>query len=144
MPEDLKNMPAIVGGKDMDFTYGDCQKEMDMVNKAFIEIMIDGDAQGRGFQYPIPTYSITKDFDWSDNENNRLLFEILQNTVPRIFLTILTAIWNQAMCVVCVAVCASICVNFVRRVVVSSEVGKHRICWCCNHQLATNCIFGKG
>lgn len=76
VPEDLKNMPAIVGGKDMDFTYGDCQKEMDIVNKAFIEIMIDGDAQGRGFQYPIPTYSITKDFDWSDNENNRLLFEM--------------------------------------------------------------------
>ena len=76
VPEDLKNMPAIVGGKDMDFTYGDCQKEMDMVNKAFIEIMIDGDAQGRGFQYPIPTYSITKEFDWSDNENNRLLFEM--------------------------------------------------------------------
>ncbi len=76
VPEDLKDMPAIVGGKDMDFTYGDCQKEMDMVNKAFIEIMIDGDAQGRGFQYPIPTYSITKDFDWSDTENNRLLFEM--------------------------------------------------------------------
>ena len=76
VPDDLKDMPAIVGGKDMDFTYGDCQKEMDMVNKAFIEIMIDGGAQGRGFQYPIPTYSITKDFDWSDNENNRLLFEM--------------------------------------------------------------------
>ena len=76
VPDDLKDMPAIVGGKDMDFTYGDCQKEMDMVNKAFIEIMIDGDAQGRGFQYPIPSYSITKDFDWSDNENNRLLFEM--------------------------------------------------------------------
>ena len=73
-PNDLKNVPAIVGGKDMDFTYGDCQKEIDMVNKAFIEVMIDGDANGRGFQYPIPTYSITKDFDWSDTENNRLLF----------------------------------------------------------------------
>ena len=60
----------------MDFTYGDCKKEMDMVNKAFIEIMIDGDAHGRGFQYPIPTYSITKDFDWSPTENNRLLFEM--------------------------------------------------------------------
>lgn len=69
-------MPAIVGGKDMDFTYGDCKKEMDMVNKAFIEIMIEGDAHGRGFQYPIPTYSITRDFDWSDTENNRLLFEM--------------------------------------------------------------------
>ena len=75
-PADLKNVPAIVGGKDQDFTYGDCQKEMDMVNKAFIEIMIEGDAEGRGFQYPIPTYSITRDFDWSDTENNRLLFEM--------------------------------------------------------------------
>ena len=76
VPNDLKNIPAIVGGKDMDFTYGDCQAEMDMVNKAFIEIMIEGDANGRGFQYPIPTYSITKDFDWSESENNRLLFEM--------------------------------------------------------------------
>ena len=75
-PNDLKNLPAIVGGKEMPFTYGDCQKEMDMVNKAFLEIMIEGDANGRGFQYPIPTYSITKDFDWSDTENNRLLFEM--------------------------------------------------------------------
>ena len=73
---DLKNLPAIVGGKEMDFTYGDCKKEMDMVNKAFIETMIEGDANGRGFQYPIPTYSITRDFDWSDTENNRLLFEM--------------------------------------------------------------------
>ena len=76
VPEDLKNLPAIVGGKEMAFTYGDCKREMDMVNKAFIEVMIEGDAQGRGFQYPIPTYSITKDFDWSDTENNRLLFEM--------------------------------------------------------------------
>ena len=76
VPNDLKNLPAIVGGKEMDFTYGDCQKEMDMVNKAFIETMIDGDANGRGFQYPIPTYSITRDFDWSETENNKLLFEM--------------------------------------------------------------------
>ncbi len=76
VPGDLKNLPAIVGGKEMDFTYGDCQKEMDMVNKAFIEIMIEGDANGRGFQYPIPTYSITRDFDWSETENNKLLFEM--------------------------------------------------------------------
>ena len=76
VPKDLANLPAIVGGKEMDFTYGDCQKEMDMVNKAFIEIMIEGDANGRGFQYPIPTYSITRDFDWGDTENNRLLFEM--------------------------------------------------------------------
>ena len=76
VPADLKDLPAIVGGKEMDFTYGDCQKEMDMVNKAFIEIMIEGDANGRGFQYPIPTYSITRNFDWSETENNKLLFEM--------------------------------------------------------------------
>ncbi len=76
VPNDLAELNAIVGGKEMDFKYKDCQKEMDMVNKAFIEIMIEGDANGRGFQYPIPTYSITKDFDWSDTENNRLLFEM--------------------------------------------------------------------
>ena len=76
VPDDLAHLPAIVGGKEMDFTYGDCKKEMDMVNKAFLEIMIEGDANGRGFQYPIPTYSITREFDWSDTENNRLLFEM--------------------------------------------------------------------
>ena len=76
VPSDLAELPAIVGGKEMEFCYKDCKKEMDMVNKAFIETMIEGDANGRGFQYPIPTYSITKDFDWSDTENNRLLFEM--------------------------------------------------------------------
>ncbi len=76
VPADLKDLPAIVGGKEMDFTYGDCQEEMKLVNKAFIEIMIEGDANGRGFQYPIPTYSITRDFDWSPTENNKLLFEM--------------------------------------------------------------------
>ena len=76
VPDDLAELPAIVGGKEMDFKYKDCKKEMDMVNKAFIETMIEGDANGRGFQYPIPTYSITSDFDWSDTENNRLLFEM--------------------------------------------------------------------
>ena len=76
VPNDLAELPAIVGGREMDFKYKDCVKEMDMVNKAFIEVMIEGDANGRGFQYPIPTYSITKDFDWSDTENNRLLFEM--------------------------------------------------------------------
>ena len=76
VPKDLENLPAIVGGREQDFTYGDCKKEMDMVNKAFIEVMTEGDADGRGFQYPIPTYSITKDFDWSDTETNRLLFEM--------------------------------------------------------------------
>ena len=78
-PKDLENLPAIIGGKEVDFTYGECQKEMDMVNKAFIEIMIEGDANGRGFQYPIPTYSITRDFDGSETENNRLLFEMTAN-----------------------------------------------------------------
>ncbi len=76
VPADMKNLPALIGGKEMDFTYGDCRREMDMVNKAFIEIMLEGDCNGRGFQYPIPTYSITRDFDWSPTENNKLLFEM--------------------------------------------------------------------
>ena len=76
VPDDLAELPCLIGGKEMDFKYKDCKKEMDMVNKAFIEIMIEGDANGRGFQYPIPTYSITKDFDWSETENNKLLFEM--------------------------------------------------------------------
>ena len=76
VPNDLAELNAIVGGKEMPFKYKDCKKEMDMVNKAFIEVMIEGDANGRGFQYPIPTYSITRDFDWSETENNKLLFEM--------------------------------------------------------------------
>ncbi|MBR6237705.1 MAG: ribonucleoside triphosphate reductase [Lachnospiraceae bacterium] len=76
VPADLAELPAIVGGVEQNFCYKDCKEEMDMVNKAFIETMIEGDANGRGFQYPIPTYSITRDFDWSDTENNRLLFEM--------------------------------------------------------------------
>ncbi len=76
VPNDLAELNCIVGGKEVDFKYKDCEKEMDMVNKAFIEIMLEGDANGRGFQYPIPTYSITSNFDWSDTENNCLLFEM--------------------------------------------------------------------
>ncbi len=76
VPDDLGELPAIVGGKVMDFKYKDCKKEMDMINKAFIETMVEGDANGRGFQYPIPTYSITTDFDWSETVNNKLLFEM--------------------------------------------------------------------
>ena len=76
VPNDLAELNCIVGGKEMDFKYKDCKAEMDMVNRAFIEIMIEGDANGRGFQYPIPTYSITRDFDWSETENNKLLFEM--------------------------------------------------------------------
>ncbi|MBQ2274847.1 MAG: ribonucleoside triphosphate reductase, partial [Clostridia bacterium] len=76
VPADLAELNAIVGGKEMDFKYKDCKAEMDMINRAFIEIMIEGDANGRGFQYPIPTYSITRDFDWSETENNKLLFEM--------------------------------------------------------------------
>ena len=76
VPNDLAELNAIVGGKECSFKYKDCQREMDMVNKAFIETMIEGDANGRGFQYPIPTYSITRDFDWSETENNKLLFEM--------------------------------------------------------------------
>ena len=76
VPNDLAELPCIIGGQPQDFCYKDCKKEMDMINKAFIETMIEGDANGRGFQYPIPTYSITKDFDWSETENNKLLFEM--------------------------------------------------------------------
>lgn len=76
VPNDLSELNALVGGKEMPFKYKDCQKEMDVVNKAFIEVMIEGDANGRGFQYPIPTYSITKDFNWEETENNKLLFEM--------------------------------------------------------------------
>ena len=76
VPDDMAELPAIVGGKEMPFKYKDCKAEMDMVNRAFIEVMIEGDANGRGFQYPIPTYSITRDFDWSETDNNKLLFEM--------------------------------------------------------------------
>lgn len=76
VPSDMKYMPAIVGGVEQDFTYGDCQEEMDMFNKALLEVMIEGDANGRGHIYPVLTYSITKDFDWSETENNKLLFEM--------------------------------------------------------------------
>jgi len=75
VPKKLKDEPALVGGKPQSFTYGDCQKEMDIINRAFLEILQEGDANGRGFQYPIPTYNITKDFDW-DNPNTELLFKI--------------------------------------------------------------------
>ncbi|SHI57523.1 ribonucleoside triphosphate reductase [Parasporobacterium paucivorans] len=76
VPDDLAELNCIIGGGEVDFKYKDCKKEMDMINKAYIETMVEGDANGRGFQYPIPTYSITKDFDWSDTENNKLLFEM--------------------------------------------------------------------
>ena len=74
-PKDLADKKAVVGGKETDFTYGDCQAEMDMINKLFIELMLEGDAAGRGFQYPIPTYNITEDFKW-DSPNAALLFEM--------------------------------------------------------------------
>ena len=76
VPNDMSELNCLIGGQEVDFKYKDCQKEMDMINKAFIETMIEGDANGRGFQYPIPTYSITKNFDWSETENNKLLFEM--------------------------------------------------------------------
>ena len=76
VPADMADQHCLIGGEEVDFCYKDCKPEMDMVNRAFIEIMIEGDANGRGFQYPIPTYSITKDFDWSETENNKLLFEM--------------------------------------------------------------------
>ncbi|MDR0876888.1 MAG: ribonucleoside triphosphate reductase, partial [Treponema sp.] len=75
VPADLKDRKPVVGGKETDFTYGDCKPEMDRVNRIFIELMLEGDAEGRGFQYPIPTYNITRDFDW-ESDNARLLFEM--------------------------------------------------------------------
>ncbi|NNM66850.1 MAG: ribonucleoside triphosphate reductase, partial [Spirochaetales bacterium] len=75
VPSDLKDRPAIIGGKEMDFTYGECQAEMDVINRAFLELMLDGDANGRGFAYPIPTYNVTRDFQW-DTRNAQLLFEM--------------------------------------------------------------------
>ncbi|MCP5452850.1 MAG: ribonucleoside triphosphate reductase [Spirochaetaceae bacterium] len=74
-PADLRDRPAVVGGKEQAYTYGDCQPEMDVINRVFIELMLGGDADGRGFHYPIPTYNITRDFDW-DSDNARLLFEM--------------------------------------------------------------------
>lgn len=85
MPSDLAEIPAIVCGAEMDFRYKNCKKKMDMITKAFIETMIEGDANVRGFQYPIPTYSITSDFDWSDTENNCLLFEMTSKYVTPYF-----------------------------------------------------------
>ncbi len=75
VPVDLRERPAIVGGREMSYTYGDLQAEMDLVNRAFLELMIAGDADGRGFQYPIPTYNITREFDW-ESPNAELLFEM--------------------------------------------------------------------
>lgn len=74
-PADLANKPVIIGGKERDFFYKDCQQEMGLINRAFLEVMLEGDANGRGFAYPIPTYNITKDFDW-DSENADLLFKM--------------------------------------------------------------------
>lgn len=72
-PEDLKDQHPIIGGEEMPFTYGDCKREMDMINRAYIEVMTKGDAKGRVFTFPIPTYNITPDFDW-ESENADKLF----------------------------------------------------------------------
>lgn len=74
-PNDLRDQPVKIGNEFMDFTYGDCQAEMDVLNRAFYEVMLEGDANGKPFAYPIPTYSIMKGFDW-DNPNNELLWEM--------------------------------------------------------------------
>ncbi|MFH1849464.1 MAG: ribonucleoside triphosphate reductase [archaeon] len=75
VPKDMKKEKAIVGGVPQDFTYGDCQKEMNLINRAFLEVMTEGDANGRIFTFPIPTYNLTKDFDW-ESDNAKLLFEL--------------------------------------------------------------------
>ena len=136
VPNDLANLPAIVGGKEQDFTYGDCKEEMDMINRAFIETMIEGDAQGRGFQYPIPTYSITKDFDWSDTENNRLLFEMTAKYGTPYFSNYINSDMKpsdiRSMC------CASvwISVSSVKRAVDSLAPVRAQLCRRCYHQYA--------
>lgn len=75
VPDDLRDQPAIVGGEPLEETYADFQVEMDMINKAFLEVLIEGDADGRGFSYPIPTYNITNNFNW-ESENAQLLFKM--------------------------------------------------------------------
>lgn len=129
VPDDLAELPALVGGVEMDFKYKDCKKEMDMVNKAFIETMIEGDSNGRGFQYPIPTYSITKDFDWSDTENNRLLFEMTAKYGTPYFPIISIPTCSPAMSAVCAADCVWICGNCVRRPEASSVPARAPEAW---------------
>jgi anaerobic ribonucleoside-triphosphate reductase len=75
VPDDLAEQPANIGGQCLDVTYADFQPEMDMINKAFLEVLIAGDANGRGFAYPIPTYNLTKNFNW-ESENAELLFKM--------------------------------------------------------------------
>lgn len=72
-PEDLRDQQPLIGGETCHFTYGDLQAEMDLINRAYIDVMADGDADGRAFTFPIPTYNITKDFDW-DSQNTEALF----------------------------------------------------------------------
>ncbi len=96
---DLAEINAIVGGKEVDFKYKDCKAEMDMVNKAFIEFMIEGDTNGRVFQYPIPTYSMTKNFDWKETENNKLLFERASKYGTPYFSNYVNSEWTHLMCV---------------------------------------------
>lgn len=129
VPSDLARLPAVVGGKEMDFTYGDCKAEMDMVNRAFIETMIEGDANGRGFQYPIPTYSITRDFDWSDTENNRLLFEMTAKYGTPYFQTISTPTWSLLMSAACAAGSVWTCASCARKQAASLAQEKARGVW---------------
>jgi anaerobic ribonucleoside-triphosphate reductase len=74
-PEDLRKQVPVIGGQEMPFTYGDLQAEMDLINRAYIDVMSTGDAKGRVFTFPIPTYNITADFPW-ESDNARLLFEM--------------------------------------------------------------------
>lgn len=113
---------------------------MDMVNKAFIETMIEGDSNGRGFQYPIPTYSITKDFDWSDTENNRLLFEMTAKYGTPYFPIISILTCSPVMSAVCAADCVWICGNCARRPEDFRFRREHRKRGRCHHQYAQNRI----
>ena len=142
VPNDLANLPAIVGGKEQDFTYGDCKEEMDMINRAFIETMIEGDAQGRGFQYPIPTYSITKDFDWSDTENNRLLFEMTAKYGTPYFSNYINSEYGAKRRAQYVLPSASGSAGTAQEIRwIFRKRREHRFRWCCDDQYAENCIF---
>ena len=141
VPDDLAELPAIVGGKEMDFKYKDCKKEMDMVNKAFIETMIEGDANGRGFQYPIPTYSITKEFDWSDTENNRLLFEMTAKYGTPYFSNYINSDMEPSDVR---SMCCRLRLDLRELRKKSRWIlrlrREYRFCWCRNDQYAENCI----
>lgn len=141
VPADLAELNCIIGGKEVDFKYKDCKKEMDMVNKAFIEIMIEGDANGRGFQYPIPTYSITRDFDWSETENNKLLFEMTAKYGTPYFSNYVNSDMEPSdVRSMCCRLRLDLRELRKKKRWILWKRRKHRLCWCSHDQHAANCL----